>query len=185
MKYFLDTEFIESGPGKPIDLISIGIVAEDGRELYAINSDCPLDEANEWVKANVLPHLSPRDPAVFAGTVNCSLVSIARRVRWFCDVQKYGKPEFWGYYADYDWVVFCQMFGSMIDLPKGWPMYCRDIKQRADELGNPTLPVQDSTEHNALFDARWIQAAWRFLRTQDTRNSLNTSTARTGLPASR
>lgn len=33
MKYFLDTEFHEDG--KTIDLISIGIVAEDGREYYA------------------------------------------------------------------------------------------------------------------------------------------------------
>ncbi len=31
MRYFLDTEFYEDG--KTIDLISIGIVAEDGREL--------------------------------------------------------------------------------------------------------------------------------------------------------
>jgi hypothetical protein len=30
MRYWLDTEFIEDG--KTIDLISIGIVAEDGRE---------------------------------------------------------------------------------------------------------------------------------------------------------
>ncbi len=32
MRYWYDTEFIEDG--KTIDLISIGIVAEDGRELY-------------------------------------------------------------------------------------------------------------------------------------------------------
>lgn len=36
MRYFIDTEFIE----KPntIDLISIAIIAEDGRELYLISS---------------------------------------------------------------------------------------------------------------------------------------------------
>ena len=34
MKYFIDTEFIESGPLNPIQLISIGVVAEDGREFY-------------------------------------------------------------------------------------------------------------------------------------------------------
>lgn len=35
MRYFFDTEFYEDG--KTIDLVSIGIVAEDGRELYAVN----------------------------------------------------------------------------------------------------------------------------------------------------
>ena len=73
------------------------------------------------------------------------------------------KPEFWGYFADYDWVAFCQIFGTMMDLPKGWPMYCRDIKQLADSLGNPELPTQSSTEHNALNDARWNKQAWEFL----------------------
>lgn len=39
MKFFYDTEFIEDG--KTIDLISIGIVAEDGLEYYAVNLDAP------------------------------------------------------------------------------------------------------------------------------------------------
>lgn len=41
--------------------------------------------------------------------------------------------EFYGYYCDYDWVVFCWLFGKMIDLPKGFPMYCKDLKQLQDE----------------------------------------------------
>lgn len=52
MKYFLDTEFLEGtqkkwfGQTKPtIDLISIGIVSEDGREYYAISKDFNLKEA--------------------------------------------------------------------------------------------------------------------------------------------
>ena len=52
MKYFLDTEFLEGtqkkwfGQTKPtIDLISIGIVCEDGREYYAISKDFNLKEA--------------------------------------------------------------------------------------------------------------------------------------------
>lgn len=61
-------------------------------------------------------------------------------------------PEFWGYYADYDWVAFCWLFGAMIDLPKGWPMYCRDLKQVADDLG-VRLP-HSNDRHNSLGDAR-------------------------------
>ena len=29
-----------------------------------------------------------------------------------------GYPTFFGWYASYDWVVFCWIFGRMIDLPK-------------------------------------------------------------------
>lgn len=71
--------------------------------------------------------------------------------------------HFWGYYADYDWVVFCQLFGRMIDLPRGFPMYCRDIKQLCDDLGNPPLPKQEKGEHNALEDARWNKMVYQKL----------------------
>ena len=150
MKYFIDTEFIESGPAFPLILLSIGIVAEDGREFYTANADAPLELANDWVKKNVIPHLG----------FSIAIKDIRQAVLNFIGSEK---PEFWGYYADYDWVVFCQLFGTMMDLPKGWPMYCRDIKQLCDSLGNPKLPKQLSTEHNALNDAQWNRQAYDFL----------------------
>ena len=73
------------------------------------------------------------------------------------------KPEFWAYYADYDWVVLCQLFGTMMDLPKGWPMYCRDIKQLCDDLGNPRLPKQHTEKHDSLNDAVWVKESYEFL----------------------
>ena len=153
-KFFIDTEFIESGPNRPIELLSIGIVAEDGRTFYAVDEGAVLANVNAWVQENVLPHLGgprlPRD-------------EIRLAIKQFIGDCK---PEFWGYYADYDWVVFCQIFGAMIDLPKGWPMYCRDIKQLCDSLGNPKLPKQSSLEHNALNDARWNKIAYEFLAAQ-------------------
>lgn len=153
MRYFIDTEFIESGPTRPIELISIGIVAEDGREFYAISSEFVASHASDWVRANVLGQLE--------GSVSRQpLRIIAERIRAFVGEDK---PTFWGYYADYDWVVFAQIFGTMMDLPKGWPMYCRDIKQWCDQLGNPKLPEQGKGEHNALADARWNQTAWKSL----------------------
>ena len=66
MKYFIDTEFLEGNQKekfpvslfrkhtKPtIDLISIGIIAEDGREYYAISKDFNLKETwnrSQWKK---------------------------------------------------------------------------------------------------------------------------------------
>jgi hypothetical protein len=156
MRYFIDTEFIEYP--NTIDLISVGIVAEDGRELYLINQECAFEKANDWVKENVIPHIYDIN-TTFGGWDLRS--TIAKHVINFVGS---GKPEFWGYYADYDWVVFCWLFGSMIDLPKGWPMYCRDIKQLCDDLGNPQLPEQGKGEHHALADARWNKRAFEFLQ---------------------
>ena len=150
MKIWFDTEFIEDG--KTIDLISIGMVREDGASFYAENGECDLGRASDWVKQNVLVHLR-------GAQVRASRREIADMARAFAGE----KPEFWGYYADYDWVVLCQLFGTMMDLPKGWPMYCRDIKQLCDSVGNPKLPPEGKDEHHALADARWNRRAWEFL----------------------
>lgn len=169
MRYFIDTEFLESGPFEPIVLVSIGIVAADGREYYAVSSNFNDRAANDWVKVNVLPHLgdSTRKP----------LEQIAKEVFEFVSFDV-TKPEFWGYYADYDWVVFCQIFGTMINLPEGWPKYCRDLKQWCVSIGDPKLPQQLSKDHNALNDARWNRQVYDFLQSvqtgnEDIKNSVN------------
>jgi hypothetical protein len=45
-------------------------------------------------------------------------------------------PKFYGYFSAYDWVLFCSLFGRMVDLPPGFPMYCSDLKQMLDETLN-------------------------------------------------
>lgn len=158
MKIFLDTEFIEDG--KTIDLLSLALVAEDGRELYVVNTDAKLEQANEWVKLNVIPQLYKNiEPITIHATSHNKIKDFV------LDFVGNTRPEFWGYYADYDWVVFCQLFGPMITLPKNFPMYCNDIKQLCKSLGNPNLrqPVKD--EHHALADARWNKTSFEFLQT--------------------
>ena len=164
MKYFYDTEFIENG--KTIDLISIGIVCEDGRELYLQNADCRFYLASQWVQENVLAHLvnfnPDREPVAHReqGEPWKYHDEIGDIIRMFVGDDK---PEWWGYYSAYDHVALCQLFGPMIDLPKGWPFYTRDIKQLCDSLGDPKLPEQGKGEHHALADARWNRAAYLFL----------------------
>jgi 3' exoribonuclease, RNase T-like len=153
MRFFLDTEFIERGPKFPVTLISIGIVRDDGETLYCVSAEFRDEDASEWVKQNVLAQIPQGYPRY-------SLQSIADEIRAFVGKER---PEFWGYYSDYDWVVFAQIFGTMMDLPKGWPMFCLDLKQYCDSLGNPELPEQGKGEHNALADAKWNKDAYDFL----------------------
>lgn len=150
MKYFYDTEFIEDG--KTIDLISIAIVAEDGREFLAHSSEYEISKASEWVKKNVLPYVADIEPI--------SRQQIKDKLLTFIGEDK---PEFWAYYADYDHVALCQLFGTMMDLPSHFPMYTRDLKQLLDDNGNPKM-LKPKDEHNALADARWVRDVYQKLK---------------------
>jgi hypothetical protein len=197
-KYFLDTEFIEDGV--TIDLISIGIIAEDGREFYYINEEFDPTKASQWVVDNVLSKL-PKGPlglkmkrkAEFYNFFNslfnrknkcwvpptlktiypyCShqqqqdamlwipKKEIANRIKDFIGDDK--QPEFWAAWASYDWVVFCQLFGTMMDLPESYPYYCNDIIQCLNnlKLSREYLPPSPSDEHHALADAKWVKDSY-------------------------
>ena len=148
-RYYLDTEFIEA-PGV-LDLISIGIVCEDGREYYAVSAEFDRARASRWVVDNVFPHLPPHGAWKDRHTIAAEILAFTAGTT----------PEFWAYFADYDWVALCWLFGTMMDLPKGWPMFCMDLKQSMTErgIGRDMLPVQVGTEHHALADARWLRDA--------------------------
>ena len=268
MKYFLNTEFLEGTQRyrksflealfatkihtlPTIDLISIGIVAEDGREYYAISKDFNLKEAwnrfdkviNKqyplgpaydkiyWIRENVLkpiwielsllknPEYSKNDIKIVWNELSNRgryvrmqlLISlygktnkqIAKEVKEFvyskedvlynhedCKTNHIGEVrsniQFYGYYCDYDWVVFCWLFGRMIDLPKGFPMYCNDLKQVLDEkcmlwaksvksirlmnfneqldyLKKQKDYPKQTNEHNALADAIFCRDLHKFL----------------------
>lgn len=174
MKYWYDLEFIDDG--RIIEVISLGMVAEDGREYYAQNRECHFRRASDWVRANVYPHLSYFDrkrlrpcdgyyDAPAARVVWRPRAEIAEDVRRFCDPEQFGAPELWGYYAAYDHVALCQLFGAMMDLPPGWPMWTHDLMQYRESLGLDHLdfPAQQVAEHNALADARWNKSAYEYL----------------------
>lgn len=65
-------------------------------------------------------------------------------------------PELWAYYGAYDHVALAQLWGSMMQLPKGMPMYTHDLKQEMDRLSIPESAVPPPVNaHNALADAHW------------------------------
>lgn len=256
MKFYLDTEFHENFH-KPflgrrrhfIDLISIGIVAEDNRTYYAVSKDFDIKSAwyswqdrtgqgdrnlheprEYWLRENVLfpifksiwaqqQHMQShhkvdnvfslsnfkklislygksngqiasevynftqdgyvKTESIGMGSIRLSDESIMR-IR-----NGYTLAEFYGWYADYDWVVFCSLFGKMINLPKGYPMFCIDLKQIYNDvaLNYGMLKNLDWTErqmqealkshrkypknideHDALADAIWNKELHYFLK---------------------
>jgi hypothetical protein len=160
-KYFFDTEFYEDG--KTIELISIGIVCDDGRELYLENNefDWTRVPSDHWLYVNVRPILNGRS------IEKVTKAEIRKRVEKFFDLGdgKQPEPGIYAYYADYDWVVLCQLFGTMMSLPKGMPIFCYDLKQMMRERGLHTKWKCDTVpdpvnEHNALADAKWGMSLW-------------------------
>lgn len=168
MKVFYDCEFLEDG--RTIELISIGMVAEDGREYYAVNRDMPAKRIakHDWLMANVwrsLPRLHG-DARLHAGRRNPLALDwqhpdLKRRARIADEAREFIQAtpdvELWAWYGAYDHVALCQLWGSMVDLPEGVPMYTHDLKQECDRLGNPPLPDQADGLHNALADARHLK----------------------------
>lgn len=252
MKYFIDQEFSEGFKlgwnlryYHTIELIQIGIVAEDGRTYTAINKNFNPKKANQWVKDNVLKAIVLNYVNTRFGqelidltedlenkTIEQSFKFLQRRIgktqkqiasevfdfinpdlgfpvsaytnsefknpdsyisKHFkahnvTDVKEYyyAQPEFYGYFCDYDWVLFCSLFGTMMDLPPGFPMYMRDLKQTLDEVAkrlgkngkanNVYIedPVQllkehkdypkPTVEHDALADAQFNFELYKFLK---------------------
>ena len=63
----------------------------------------------------------------------------------------------------YDWVLMCQLFGNMTDLPPRWPKYCMDLRQHVKTLRAGRLPENDGFAHHALADALWVRKAYESL----------------------
>lgn len=82
-KIWFDTEFMDDGI--TIELISIGMVRDDGVEYYAESAEADLSKANDWVKENVLNHLTgiktPRAPRKSGHSVALRLTSTRGLVR--------------------------------------------------------------------------------------------------------
>lgn len=174
MRYFYDTEFLEDG--RTIDLISIGIVADDGREFYAVSDQ--VDDPNaslhgrirasDWLMDNVVPFLPLKgdirpagfgQKSTFVLDDKSNLIMPPRMIR--NGVRNFllasDGVELWADYGAYDHVALCQLFGSMVLLPQGLPMFTNEFQQAWRQRGCPVLPPQGESTHNALADARHLR----------------------------
>ncbi|ODR05306.1 hypothetical protein BHQ15_15655 [Mycolicibacillus koreensis] len=147
MRYFYDTEFIDDG--HTIELISIGVIAEDGREYYAVSTEFDPQRAGRWVRTHVLPKLpSP------AATVWRSRRQIRTDLEAFFGVDGDEPIELWAWIGAYDHVVLCQLWGAMPALPASMPRFTHELRQLWEDRGKPPLPPRSPDAHDALVDAR-------------------------------
>jgi hypothetical protein len=157
-RYFYDCEFIEDGV--TIDLVSIGVVDEQGREFYAISSQFDPAKAITWVRRNVLDKLpSPGHPA-WRSRERLREDLLAFLVEPLRDDPQQ-EIELWAWYAAYDHVALAQLWGAMQALPRVIPRFTKELRQLWDDAGRPKLPEASSARHDALVDARHNLARWR------------------------
>ncbi|HTF10141.1 MAG TPA: polyadenylate-specific 3'-exoribonuclease AS [Asanoa sp.] len=160
-RYFYDCEFIEDG--RTVDLVSIGVVDEHGREFYAVSTEFDDSRAVPWVRRNVLDKLpSPSDQAWrsrerIRDDLYEFLVAPLRATS--------GETlELWAWYAAYDHVVLAQLWGAMPALPRAIPRFTKELRQLWDDLGKPPLPAAGADQHDAVADARHNLARWNAMR---------------------
>lgn len=176
-EFCYDFEFRDTG--KEIDPLSLGVVRDDGQELYLINAEADLFAAwrDDFLRDHVLTSLPVRYDGPYGfpewdyehpdSVYLASRQNFAVWTRNFITegLEEGGTARLWAWYASYDFVILSQLYGSLVMRPKGFPMRTGDIRELQDFLGDPVLPEQPTDgEHNALVDARFNWVRLRELR---------------------
>ena len=163
-RIYFDTEFYEDG--NTIELISIGMVMEQEGKVKTFYAETLQSEflakQTPFLEENLLPGLKGGEYVKSNDDLANSIIKFVNPNPKFDD----RSIEFWAYYASYDWVALCQIFGTMMDLPVGWPQYCHDLRQTLDHGMLQSIKQHDTfLAHNALNDAMWNYETHKMLRT--------------------
>ena len=189
MKIFFDTEF--TGLHKNTTLISIGLVTEDGRTFYAEFTDYDKSQVDDWIQERVISKLifnpSERNDlrpgggamigAMNSGNYNGTTDFIKKNLSYW--LSQFEAVEMWSDHLAYDWVLFCNIFGTAFDIPKNVyyiPFdlstllkvygYDPDInREEFAEVQPKTFGIESNDrKHNALWDAMVIKECYNKLQ---------------------
>lgn len=140
MNIYFDTEF--TGLHRGTSLISIGLVADDGKTFYAECNDYSREQVNLWIKKNVINRLYFKDQLSLPGGKYRQMIeadTIANEV-YLCSMEqlKGHLTQYFGNWENvqlvsdvchYDMTLLIDIFGSAFDLPKHVNPACHDINQ--------------------------------------------------------
>lgn len=172
MKIYFDSEF--TGLIKNTDLISIGCIAENGRQFYAEFTDYNSRLIDDWLQKNVIENLLYNDRDHFIKKEENSI--------FMKDIKPNIKNAFESFILDmdsvtmfsdissYDWVLFCDLWGGALNIPDKIDPFCRDIGHYLEQNGFDPFNQNrekilekegitiEGTKHNSLYDAKVIKA---------------------------
>ena len=135
MIIFFDTEF--TGLHRDAQLISIGMVAQNGRKFYGEFTDYEIDHRlDKWVKDNVIIHTTSFDEdfkyQIKSDKNTVFVVGPERHIRYALSdwLEHFGEPiQLISDVCHYDMVLFCDLFGGAFHIPKCVNPVCHDICQ--------------------------------------------------------
>jgi hypothetical protein len=172
VKIFFDTEF--TGLRNGTTLISIGLVAENGKTFYAELTDYDQCQVDDWIQKNVIENLivHPERDHYYKVTdtdeiYKSNTSGVAYRL--FVWLQQFEKVEMWSDCLAYDWVLFCQLFGSALNIPHNVYYIPFDIctlmkiKGVDPDINREEFAGMTGKKHNALHDAKVIKVCYEKL----------------------
>lgn len=124
MNIYFDTEF--TGLHQHTTLISIGMVADDGRTIYCELNDYDQAQVDDWLRENVIRHLYRQGttleiPREAKDSVFGDKQAVRRSLQsWLYYQSSRGTEqiEMWSDCLAYDWVLFCDLFGGAPSIPE-------------------------------------------------------------------
>lgn len=171
MKVFFDTEF--SGLHQGTTLISIGLVAESGEQMYCEFDDFDISQLNDWLRKNVLGNLWHQNPEISPPkhvkyVYDKTPVIKAELQEW---LYQFGQVEMWSDVYAYDWVLFCNIWGTAFDIPTNVYYIPFDLATLlkikgvdADVNREKFAGIDGIVKHNALADAISIKLCYERLQ---------------------
>lgn len=196
MKYFIHIEYNEKTVSTflnsyiVLELVSIGIVCNDGRSYHAYLDGCDIKKAwSKYYQTTDKHTYKPIELDIFRDTIQTkgkSIDKIRQEIYNFINkdidliikshinnaginiqiepyMQKlfedynveqdnysfYAKPEIYSFECIYSYVVFCQLFGGLKKLPKGYPSVFIDMK---DIYNKTSIKLRDNISYQGYYN---------------------------------
>lgn len=179
-RIFFDTEF--TGLRQDTTLISIGLISEDWKTFYAEFTDYNIMLVDDWIQKNVIDNLCYNwftnsgliiNKVLENFEIKATSLSVKEQLtKW---LSQFESVEMWSDCLSYDWVLFNSL---LADYSEGYPQLPSNInyipfdictlfkvKWIDPDTNREEFAGIDGKKHNALHDAKVIQACYNKLCT--------------------
>lgn len=166
---------------KDTDLVSIGLISDNGKEFYGEISGIDKHKQDRWIIENVLNNTVEYGDAQVLDIVNDEndyyvgdKEYIASQLREW--LMQFSDVELVSDVCHYDMVLFIDLFGSAFDIPENVCPSCHDINQDIATIYNMgeqeafnysrELILESNNintegqKHNSMYDARVIKSLY-------------------------
>ena len=181
-KIFFDTEF--TGLHQQTTLISMAFVAESGEEFYAEFTDYDKEQLTDWLMENVISNLILNEKNIGLSLNKMHIKGTKQEIKKSFEVwldqfviikDEQGKMipslQIWGDVPHWDWVLFCELFGGALNIPKQINYMPMDVATQLhlnyEDIDEPRINQIDKSfmpaalkPYNALYDAFMIKLVY-------------------------